>query len=148
MLSEEQKIELKKRYRKLAKFIVKNGITKSDVFDLMIEDYKFQIDRDTVGEVSDYFEWRVHPTMAKVSCSTTGDISVAGKILTPIESDGELKVIINQGKTKTLKVCAASLILATFVPKPTDRGTYVPRYRNNNFRDLRISNLYWYKLVE
>ena len=131
MLSEEVKEKLRKKYKKLAEFIIKNDITEKDVFDVMLEDYTFQTHRDIVGKVSDYFEWRVHPTMSKVSCSTRGDISVA----------------LSKGKTKSIEISAASLILATFVPQPTD-GVYIPHYRNQDFRDLRISNLYWYKVVE
>ena len=147
MLSEEVKEKLRKKYKKLAEFIIKNDITEKDVFDGMLEDYTFQTHRDIVGKVSDYFEWRVHPTMSKVSCSTRGDISVAGTIITPVESGGELKIILSKGKTKSIEISAASLILATFVPQPTD-GVYIPHYRNQDFRDLRISNLYWYKVVE
>ena len=146
-LPEEVKMKLCKKYKKLADFIIENDITEKDVFEVMLEDYTFQKHRDIVGKVSDYFEWRVHPTMSKVSCSTRGDISVAGTVITPVESGGELKIILSVGKTKTTKVSAASLILATFVPQPTD-GVYIPHYRNQNFRDLRISNLYWYKVVE
>lgn len=146
-LSEEIKEKLRKKYKKLAEFIIKNEITEKDVFDVMLEDYTFQTHRDIVGKVSDYFEWRVHPTMSKVSCSTRGDISVAGTIITPVESGGELKIILSKGKTKSIEISAASLVLATFVPQPTD-GVYIPHYRNQDFRDLRISNLYWYKVVE
>ena len=85
--------------------------------------------------------------MPKVRCSTKGDILIGGKLITPVERSGELKVIISKGKTKITKMSAAFLILSTFVPKPDD-GVYIPHYRNQNFRDLRVSNLYWYKVVE
>lgn len=147
MLNDEQKAKLYKRYKKLANFIIENEVTKKDILDLMLEDYSFQPYRDVVGQVTDYYEWRVHPTMAKVSCSTQGEISIGGEIITPTVWDNELVVVIAKGKTKVTKVSAASIVLATFVPQPTD-GIYIPHYRNQNFRDLRISNLYWYKVVE
>lgn len=147
MLTNEQKMKLYKRYKKLANFIIENNVTKNDVFELMLEDYSFQPYRDIVGATSDYFEWRINPNMANVSCSTQGDISIGGKIVTPTEVGGELSIFISKGKTKVTRVSAAQLVLSTFVAQPTD-GIYIPHYRNQNFRDLRISNLYWYKVVK
>lgn len=147
MLTNEQKQKLYKRYKKLANFIIENNVTKNDVFELMLEDYSFQPYRDIVGATSDYFEWRINPNMVNVSCSTQGDISIGGKIVTPTEVGSELAIFISKGKTKVTRVSAAQLVLSTFVPQPTD-GIYIPHYRNQNFRDLRISNLYWYKVVK
>lgn len=146
-LSEELKKKLYAKYKKLADFIVSNNITKNDIYDLMTEDVSFQKYRDIVGNTSGYFEWRANPTIPNVKCSTGGDISIGGKIVKPVEYGGELKVIIPKGKTKSTKVSAASLVLSTFVQRPTD-GVYIPYYRNQNPHDLRISNLYWYKVVE
>jgi len=147
MISEEVKSKLIKRYRKLAEIIIENNITEKDVFDIMTQNPEFQRDRDVIEKVSSYFEWRTNQDMPNVKCSTKGDISIGGKLITPVERGGELKVIISKGKTKITRVSAASLILSTFVPKPDD-GVYIPHYRNQNYRDLRISNLYWYKVVE
>lgn len=147
MLTNEQKMKLYKKYKKLANFIIENNVTKNDVFELMLEDYSFQPYRDIVGETSDYFEWRINPNMVNVSCSTQGDISIGGKIVTPTEVGGELAIFISKGKTKITRVSAAQLVLSTFVAQPTD-GIYIPHYRNQNYRDLRISNLYWYKVVK
>lgn len=144
MLTTDQKAKLYKKYKKLADFIVENNVTKGDILDLMVEDFTFQRHRDIVGQATDYFEWRVHPHIPKISCSTQGDISIAGTAITPVEYGGELKIIIDDGRKK---MSAAALVLGTFVPMPDDGGVYTPRYRNNNFRDLRICNLYWYKLV-
>ena len=147
MLTPDQKSKLFKRYKKLADYITENEISKNDILDLMLENPTFQIYRDIVGSVSDYFEWREHPTMPTVECSTQGDIRISGNIIKPTEYRGDLVVVISKSKTKRIRTSAASLILGTFTPPPSD-GTYIPRFRNHNSHDLRISNLYWYKLVE
>lgn len=148
MLTIDQKSKLYKKYKKLADFIVENDIEKKDILELMLEDPSFQRHRDIVQGVSDYFEWRIHPKIPKVACSTMGDITISGEPAKIIESGGELKIFLQVSPTKEKKVSAAALILGTFQPMPDDGGKYTPRYRNENFKDLRISNLYWYRLVE
>jgi hypothetical protein len=145
MLTEEQKEDFVELYRKLADIIIEHDVTQTDTRDLMLEDPNFQRYRDIVGKNSAHIEWSVHPKHANVSCSTEGDIMIGGRIVTPIEYDGELKVSIQNGKRK---MSAAVLILMCFKPYPNDGGIYKVAYRNNNFRDLRVCNLYWYCCVE
>ena len=136
-------ILVKKKLKKLSTFIIENNITKANMLELCLDDDSVQIYRDIIGKTCDYFEWRVHPVHPEIECSTSGQIRVSGKIIKPIEWDGKLKVNISRKR----KLDAANLILTTFRPIPDDGGEYVVRFRNEDYSDLRVSNLYWYKLL-
>lgn len=138
----EAEEKLKRKLKKLSRFIVKNNISKSDILDMCLNDDSVQVYRDIIGKTLDYFEWRVHPNYPYIECSTDGQIRVSGTIVKPQEWDGKLKISCS----RKMKLDAAQLILTTFRPMPTE-GKYVVRFRNEDYKDLRVSNLYWYKLL-
>ena len=134
--------KFRKKLKKLASFIIDNGITKADMLEECLNDTNVQVYRDIIGKTCDYFEWRIHPNHPEIECSTSGQIRVSGKIIKPIEWDGKLMISMSRKR----KLDAANVVLTTFRQRPAD-GSYIVRFRNEDYRDLRIDNLYWYKLM-
>ena len=141
-MTDEFKKKIRKKVKKLSELIVESSCTKNDILEMMKDDPEFQIARDIIGNVLDYYEWRINPLYPNVRCSTSGEIEISGQRFYPREFSGVLKIIYANKK----HISAPMLVLSTFVPMPKD-GKYTVRHRNEDFRDLRVSNLYWYKLT-
>lgn len=142
MMNATDSEKLKKKLSSLSTFIIKHGITRNDINDICMDNESMQICRDVIGRVLCIpFEWRVHPVFQEIECSTDGQIRVSGKIVQPEDINGVLKIRLSRKR----KLNAALLILNTFKPIPKD-GNYVHRFRNDDYKDLRIANLYWYRL--
>lgn len=142
----DQKEKIKNKMAKLAGYLLSNKITKHDILELCMDDPQFEINRDIVGKLINYFEWRVHPKHPQIECSTEGDIRVNGDILQPKTYKGNKVIKFVRGK-KTIDINVASTVLSTYQPMPTD-GKYIVGYRDEDPNNCRIQNLYWRKIGE
>lgn len=141
--------EVKRLVHELSDLFLEFGVTKEQIHEIAINDIEFQLDRHIVGEPLDYCEWREHPTIKGGFCSTNGKFKFNGVEIPAVEDprhNGRLSFVVKHGN-KTFSYPAAGTILSCFVPKP-EVGTYQVCFRNNNQRDIRVSNMYWFRLVK
>lgn len=131
---------------KFAAFIIKNGITKQDVYDLMNKDVQFADNINLIGKTIGYIEWYQHPQHVEVWCSTEGDVKINGDIIKAKVYKGHKVYKYPKGK-ETKDVYIDSMVLSCFIPKP-DTGKWTVGFRDNNPDNCRIQNLYWKKLGE
>lgn len=142
--------QLKAAAKVLADIILEYDVSKDDVHSLSINEFEFQLNCAIAGETLDYFEWREHPIHGpNVECSTNGQFRFDG-VEIPLSYDkrtGKLAFIVHRSKGYARSYEAAGTILSCFVPMPTS-GVHKVGFRNHRTDDLRISNLYWYKMVK
>lgn len=134
--------KLLQKLKACATFIIEEGITKSDILDMCLEDDAVTMYIGIMRNNSDLYEWRKHPIYPEIECSTEGEVRVSGKIIKPTEWDGKLKISISRKK----KLYAAQLILTAFKPMPTD-GKYAVGFRDCDYTNLSVLNLYWHRLI-
>lgn len=84
--------------------------------------------------------WKTHPIYPNIRCSSDGRIKVADRKFFFKEKNNTvwLKFV---DSTKELPV--ADLVLSTFKPCPGDRCQYKIKYKDGDFRNLRIDNIFW-----
>lgn len=145
-MTEDIRSELKTKMSELASFLIKNNIYKETILDEAMNDPHFDVNREIVGQVLNYFEWRVHPLHPQIECSTEGDIRINGSVLYPKIYRGYKTIKYVRGK-KTMDIDVASTVLSTYRPKPTD-GEYIVGFRDENPMNTRINNLYWRRTIK
>ena len=145
-MTDEERVKLKSKISKLAGFMVKHKITKSDIVDLAAEDPNFDNSVEIIGRTLNYFEWRVHPVHPQIECSTEGEIRIGDVIKEPIFHNGRKIIKITKNK-KIFDFDVAQNVLRTYVPMP-ESGNWTVGFRDNNPKNCRINNLYWRKIAD
>ena len=136
-------MKIKKKIKKLVEIINEQKITNTDIYNLCKTDDAFAED---VCLLRSIFEpmWTINSQYPQIQCSTEGDIKISGTQFIPLERDGILKIILANGK-KSLS--AALLILGCFEKCPGKMKHYTVGYRDGNYRNIKLSNLYWKKVL-
>ena len=149
MVGDNVKEEIKELLHQLSDIFIENDITAEAILEMAIDDAEFQLDRYIVGGPLDYCTWQEHPTINGVFCSTNGKFKFHGVEIPAIKDpshNGRLSFVVKHGG-KRFSYPAAGTILSCFVEKPKV-GSYQVAFRNHRSDDLRITNLYWYRLVK
>lgn len=139
----EIKDKLTAKAAKFAAFLIKNGITRETIYELMQKDQQFMENINLIGKTIGYLEWYQHPLHPEVYCSTEGDVKINGCLIEAKVYKGHKIYKLPKGK-ETKDVPIDSLVLSCFVPKP--EGNWVAAFRDNDPNNCRIQNLYWKKI--
>ena len=136
--------ELRSLIDYLSDFIIEYGIDKNDILTLCMADPDFSVNRDNVGKVLNYYEWRVHPLHPEIECSTEGEVKINGTLISPKIYKGYKTYKYVKGK-KTIDINIPIMVLSCYVDMPKV-GKWTVGYRDENPDNTRINNLYWRKI--